>query len=146
MIKNIYAYFDANHAIKTHDFIISVSGGMAGVKDYGQIESVLIHIQNDEYYPDFITKLNHLVFSFVKFHAFNDGNKRSGIALGAYFLEINGFDDCIRKFQKEMENIVVWVAENKISKPLLEKIIESLIGEEDYSEELKLEIIDSLLQ
>lgn len=39
-----------------------------------------------------------------------------------------------------MENITVWLAEGKISKDLLAEIIESLIYEEDYSEELKLKI------
>lgn len=39
-----------------------------------------------------------------------------------------------------MENIAVWLAEGKISKDLLAEIIESLVYEEDYSEELKLKI------
>ena len=39
-----------------------------------------------------------------------------------------------------MENISVWLAEGKISKELLEKLIESLIFEEDFSEALKLKL------
>jgi len=46
----------------------------------------------------------------------------------------------------EMENIAVWLAEGKISKDLLEEIIESLIYEEDYSEELKLKIAIAVSQ
>lgn len=55
-------YFDVRHAIRTHDWIIEHSGGLPGVKDAGQIESVLEHIQNDLYYPAFEEKLTHLVF------------------------------------------------------------------------------------
>ncbi len=43
-----------------------------------------------------------------------------------------------------MENIAVCVADNKIDKNLLFEIITSIICEEDYSEELKLKIIESL--
>ena len=96
------------------------------------------------YYPGFNEKLNHLVFSINKFHAFNDGNKRSSLSLGAYFLELNGYDYCVQSFVQEMENIVVWLAENKISKDLLQKIITSLIMEEEFSEELKLEILEAV--
>lgn len=137
-------YFDLIHAIEVHDWIIEQSGGLQGIRDLNPLESVLNHIQNDYYYPDIIPKLTHLVFSINKFHAFNDGNKRSSIALGAYFLELNGYDYCIKKFVLEMENIAVWLADGKISKDLLERIIESILLETDYSETLKLEILDCL--
>jgi len=76
-----YVYFDIEHAIRTHRFIIENSGGIPGIIETGKIESVLEHIQNDLYYPEFEDKLTHLVFSVNKFHAFNDGNKRTSIAL-----------------------------------------------------------------
>ncbi len=133
-------YFDIQHAVEVHDWIIDNSGGLHGANDLGRLESVLQHIQNDLYYPEFIVKLTHLVFAINKFHAFNDGNKRSSIALGCYFLELNGYDYAVQNFAMEMENIAVWLAEGKIDKELLAEIIESLIYEEDYSEELKLKI------
>ena len=34
---------------------------------------ILDHIQNDDYYPDFVDKLTHLFFCSNKFHCFNDG-------------------------------------------------------------------------
>ncbi len=137
-------YFDIKHAIKIHDWIIEKSGGLAGTKNIGLLESVLAHIQNDCYYQSFENKLNHLVFSINKLHAFNDGNKRSSLVLGAYFLELNGYDYCITKFTIEMENIVVWVAENKISKELLLELITSIIMDDDYPEQLKLKLIRSV--
>ncbi|WP_180060007.1 type II toxin-antitoxin system death-on-curing family toxin [Acinetobacter sp. YH12135] len=135
-----FFYFDLHYAIATHDWIIENTGGMVGIKDQGQLESPLEHIQNDLYYPEIEDKLTHLVFSINKNHAFHDGNKRSSLALGAYFLELNGFDYVVKRFVYEMENIAVWVADNIINKDLLHKIITSLLYEDDYSEELKLEI------
>lgn len=137
-------YFDVAHAIREHDWIIEHSGGLQGVKDEGQLSSVLGHIQNDLYYPSFEEKLNHLVFAINKFHAFNDGNKRSSLVLGAYFLELNGYGYCVKKFVQEMENIVVWLAEGKISKELLLKLVTSLIVDDEYPEALKLELVEAL--
>ncbi|MCH7524690.1 MAG: type II toxin-antitoxin system death-on-curing family toxin [Bacteroidetes bacterium] len=93
-----FYYFNLEYAIKEHDFIINESGGSEGVNNIGLLDSILEHIQNDLYYPEFEVKLTHLVFSVNKNHAFSDGNKRSSIALGAYFLEINGLEYCIDKF------------------------------------------------
>lgn len=142
----IYNYFNVDQAIKTHDFIIAESGGSHGTKDIGTIESVLEHMQNDFYYPDFETKLTHLVYSINKNHSFNDGNKRSSIALGAYFLEINGLEYCVNKFIIEMENISVHVASNRINKDLLHEIIYSIINDNEFSEELRLKLIDATFE
>jgi death on curing protein len=35
-------------------------GGDDGILDIGKLESVLDHIQNDDYYPVFVDKLTHL--------------------------------------------------------------------------------------
>ncbi|KEQ18533.1 type II toxin-antitoxin system death-on-curing family toxin [Endozoicomonas numazuensis] len=133
-------YFDVAHAVKEHDWIIEHSGGRAGIKDQGILESVLEHIQNDQYYPTLEAKLTHLVFGVNKFHAFVDGNKRSSIALGAYFLEMNGLGFCVHKFIHTMENYAVWLAEDLIDKELLGDIITSLIEDDDFPEALKLRI------
>lgn len=139
-------YFSTPYAIKVHQKIIDISGGLAGVKDIGNIDSPLSHIQNDDYYPSLEEKLTHLVFSFNKFHAFNDGNKRTSIAMGAFFLEVNGLGTLVDKFIIEMENISVTVADNIIDKSLLHEIITSIINEPDYCEELKLKIYSALCQ
>lgn len=137
-------YFDTKHAIKVHDWIIDNSGGMDGCREIGLLDSALEHIQNDDYYPTFQEKLKHLVYAVNKFHPFNDGNKRSSLVLGAYFLELNGYDYCINKFVQEMEEIVIWLAENKIKDDLLLEIIDSIINEDDFNESLKLKIIESV--
>jgi death-on-curing protein len=144
-ITKRFFYFDVVHAVERHDWIIEQSGGLMGTKDIGQLESPLQHIQNDWYYPEMEDKLTHLVFSINKHHAFNDGNKRSSLALGAYFLELNGFDYVVKRFVQEMENIVVWVADNVIEKELLHHIISSIIYEDDFSEELKLLMFEAIL-
>lgn len=139
-------YFDVNSAVNVHDKIIKISGGHAGVKDLGIFESILAHIQNDDYYPSFEEKLTHLVFAVNKSHCFSDGNKRTSIGLGSFFLIVNGLDVFADKFIIEMENIAVAVADNIIEKDLLEEIIFSLINDEEYEEALQIKIIDALMQ
>jgi death-on-curing protein len=143
-MADLTLYFDVQHAIDVHDWIIEHTGGLAGIKDAGQLESVLQHIQNDDYYPTFDAKLMHLIFGINKFHAFNDGNKRSSLTLGAYFLTINGYDYCVPQFMLQMENIVVALAEGSISKDLLHRVTISLIEEDDFSDELKLELVSAM--
>lgn len=139
-----FVYFDIKHAITVHDNIIDESGGAKGVLNIGLIESVLDHIQNDLYYPEMEHKVTHLFYGINKSHAFNDGNKRSSIALSGYFLEINGWDFVVSKFFRQMENIAVDVADNRINKDLLFEIISSILYELDFSEEIKLKIIASI--
>lgn len=143
-MADLTLYFDAQHAVAVHDWIIANTGGLAGIKDLGQLESVLQHIQNDDYYPTFDAKLVHLIFGINKFHAFNDGNKRSSLTLGAYFLTLNGYDYCVSQFMLQMENIVVSLAEGSIGKDLLDRVIISLIEEDDFSDELKLELAHAM--
>jgi len=141
-----YLYFDVIHAIDAQSWIIERSGGLPGVKNLAQLESVLGHIQNDIYYPEMVDKLTHLVFSINKNDPFNDGNKRSSIGLGAYFLELNGYGYIVRRFVLEMENIAVYVADNVIGKDLLREVICALLYEDEYPEGLKLALIDAILK
>lgn len=138
-----FNYFDSIHAIFVHDEIIKESGGTLGILNTGLLESVLEHVQNDFYYETLEAKLTHLFFSINKNHCFADGNKRASIALSAYFLEINNCGFVVKEFIRKMENIAVDVADNRIDKDLLFEIINSLIYENDYSEELKLKLIEA---
>lgn len=131
--------------VRVHDKVIEISGGLSGVKDIGYLESVIYQITNDDYYPEFEDKLTHLVFSINKFHAFQDGNKRASIAVGAQFLELNGFDYVVGRFIKEMENIAVCVADGIIDKDFLGELIYSIIYEDDFEESLKVKLANILL-
>lgn len=138
-------YIDLKQAIQIHERTIEISGGgEKGSLNLNQLESVLTHIQNDDYYPTFVDKLTHLVFSANKFHCFQDGNKRISIALGIQFLNLNGYLYCINRFVREMENLSYYVASGQIDKKLLHRIINSIIYENDFSEELKLEILNCM--
>ena len=56
-------YADIKRALHIHDKILELSGGRPGIKSQGELESVLHHISNHDYYPEFEDKLTHLVFA-----------------------------------------------------------------------------------
>ena len=138
-------YFDFDTLMRIYDKTISVSGGgSAGVLNRGQIESILDHIQNDDYYPTFIEKLTHLFFSLNKFHCFEDGNKRIAISAGVLFLNLNGYIFRISDFITEMENISYHLAAGKIDKEFLEEIITAIVNDEFEDETLKLKLFRAI--
>jgi len=134
-----------DEVIEIHEKTVKVSGGgNTGIINLNSLESALELIQNDEYYPMFIDKLTHLFFVANKSHSFIDGNKRIAIALGMKFLLDNGYLLIIQKFAERMESISYHLAAGRINKDLLKEIIDSIINESDYSEELKIKIINAI--
>jgi len=138
-------YITIENALEVYHKTIEISGGGSdGVLDIGRLESVLTHIQNDLYYPDFIDKLTHLFFCANKFHCFEDGNKRIAISLGAQFLLLNGYVFIAPRFIREMENISYHLAAGKIEKELLHDIIQAIIEDNMDDEEIKLRIFEAI--
>lgn len=138
-------YLTIEQAIETHRKTVEVSGGgILEHLDLGKLESVLEHIQNDDYYPSFEDKLTHLFYSANKFHCFADGNKRIAITLCTQMLLFNGYLFWAEKFLREMENISYHVAAGNIDKDLLCEIITAFLAEEMDNEELKLKIFNAI--
>lgn len=120
-------YLDLQEAICIHDKIIEKMQGLGGYNQtsIGYLGSALEQIRNDEFYPTFLDKLAHLMFSCIKFHPFNDGNKRSSIFIAMHFLDING--KSVENFAQNMEEIVVKVAEDSLSKEEFKEILKVTI-------------------
>lgn len=138
-------YLTLEQAVEVHRKTVEVSGGGAlGHLELGKLESVLDHIQNDDYYPTFEEKLTHLFFCACKFHCFQDGNKRIAITLAAQMLLFNGYLYCSSQFIREMENISYHVAAGSIGKELLGEIITAALNDSMDSEELKLKIYEAI--
>jgi death on curing protein len=139
-------YLTLEQAVAVHAKTIEVSGGgLDGSIDVGMLESVLDHIQNDEYYSCIEDKLAHLFFCADKFHCFLDGNKRIAISLCAQMLLLNGYLYCADTFIHEMENISYHVAAGKINKNLLRDIICAILEcSYDENEELRLRILTAI--
>lgn len=139
-------YITSEQARGTHFQTIKYSGGGTLEElDFGKLESVLNNIKNDEWYPTFADKLTHLFYCTCQFHCFADGNKRLAITLSALFLLQNGYLQVAETFLRKTENISLNVANGKISKELLGKILLSIIENTyDSDESLKMEIYKAI--
>ncbi len=139
-------YITIEEARSIHQATIKNSGGgNYGELEIQKLESVLFHIQNDDYYPTFLDKLNHLFFCSCNFHCFVDGNKRIAITLTALFLLKNGYMAVANVYFREMENISYHVAAGKIKEDLLKKILDAILNHTYESDErLKLEIYNAI--
>lgn len=141
-------YLTLEQAEAIHEKTIKYSGGgIYQSLNIGELDSVLQHIQNDEYYPTFVDKLTHLFFCTCKFHCFADGNKRLAITLSAQFLLFNGYMAIAQNFMSITENISFHVAAGKISNDLLHKIMTAIMdGTYEQDETLKLEIMNAIAE
>lgn len=101
-------YFTPEEVIFIHDRLLKTFGGLSGMKNIGQLESLLFHIQNDVYYPTIIEKSAHLFFGIIQFHCFNDGNKRTAVVSLDNFLKLN--DIIIEDLIIKMEDIAIGTA------------------------------------
>lgn len=118
-------YINIDEVIDFHDEVISLSGGMLGIRDEGLLRSALSAIQNDLYYPSLFSKLIHLIVSINKNHCFTDGNKRASIISGALLLLKNGYPvKFVKRFILAMEDVAVWIAQTHPTNSELELIIE----------------------
>lgn len=143
---NSYSYITIEEALDIHIKTVENSGGgITQCIDSNRLDSILNHIQNDDYYPEFVDKLTHLFFCACQFHCFADGNKRIAITLSTQFLLKNGYMFIAKDFISKMENISYHVAAGKINKELLHKIMTLVLdGEYDINEEIKLEIFNTI--
>ena len=139
-------YISIEEAREIHQATIRNSGGGDyGELDIGKLESVLFHIQNDDYYPTFLDKLEHLFFCACKFHCFTDGNKRIAITLTALFLLKNGYMGVAKLYFREMENISYHVAAGHIGEDLLRRILDGILNSTyDSDETLKLDVYNAI--
>lgn len=138
-------YIGYEEALEVYSKTVAASGGgLQGVKDEGGIRKVLDFVQNDLYYPTFAEKLTYLVFGLCTGHYFEDANKRVALTIGTWFLWNNGYYWHGGNFMPSMEAFIYYVAAGRIDKDLLQRIITCYMTNEDYPEDLKLELIHAM--
>lgn len=145
MSSDCIQYISYEEVLSVYRKMIEQSGGgFSGIRDEGGIQMILDYVQNDDYYPSFIEKLNYLVFRFCSGHFFNDGNKRISLTLGAYFLLKNEHYWAATTFMKRMEAIIYHVAASNINQDLLLRIMSCVVECKDFDESLKIELAEAM--
>ena len=140
-------YIDYEEALTIYYKTVEKSGGgMAGVRDEDGIKSTLDFVQDDIYYPEIADKAAYLMYSLCRGHYFADCNKRISITLTANFFLKNGYMYLLKTFMEEMEAIGYHVAAGHIDRDLLTEVMRCIVNDEDYSESIKLELLEAMSQ
>lgn len=102
------------------DFFLEAEYGIGGVgpKSNDLLHSAIyrqfVGFEGKEKWPDVYEKLATLVYGLVKDHPFHDGNKRTALLVMLY--QLKKWNRFFTIPQKEIEDFVVEIAENKLKK------------------------------
>jgi len=105
-------FLTLDEVLELHRLAIERTGGSAGIRDRGLLESALAQpemtFEGQDMYPTLADKAAALGHSLVMNHPFVDGNKRVGHAAMETLLVLNGFE--IVADVDEQERVVLGVA------------------------------------
>jgi death on curing protein len=114
-------YLSLAEVLELHRQVIGRTGGLAGLRDLGALESSLAQprqtFEGKDLYPDLVAKVGALGFSLIANHCFVDGNKRVGHAAMEATLLLNGHE--FAATVDEAERIIVGVASGTITREQL---------------------------
>ena len=114
-------YLTLGEVVDLHQRLLESSGGAAGIRDLGLLESALAQPKagfgGKDLHPTVIDKAAALGYSLVANHAFIDGNKRVGHAAMEVFLVLNGYE--IDASVDEQERLMLDVASGTTDRPTL---------------------------
>ena len=127
--------FSVNDIIKIHDDGIEMYGGIYGIRNKNEIDSVISNVyatfDGQELYPSTVDKASFLSYGLIKGHAFLDGNKRVGVATMMIYLKMNGYELNVTNeelidfglkiatSQYNQQNIASWIEKHKTNKLLI---------------------------
>lgn len=102
--------------LEIHALVIEETGGLAGLRDLGRLESALATqtqaVFGEELYVGLHEKAVALIRGIIADHPFVDGNKRTAMLAGLTFLELNGIG--FKAKTGELEDFAVRVATEKL--------------------------------
>lgn len=86
-------FLSIENIILFHEKIVKETGGSAGIRDRGLIESALnrafMTYDGKDLYPSITEKIAVMAHSLISNHGFVDGNKRIGVAVMVILLKMN---------------------------------------------------------
>lgn len=111
-------YLTVNEVLEIYSRVITISGGTAGIRDLGGLESAVAQprmtFSGEDLYPTIADKASALGFSLIQNHPFVDGNKRAGHAAMETFLVLNGYQ--IDANTDEQVDVILHVAAGEMER------------------------------
>ena len=114
-------YLTLAEVVELHRRLLEMTGGAAGVRDLGALESAVAQpratFEGADLYPTLLEKAAALCFSLVQDHPFVDGNKRVRHAAMETLLVLNGAE--IDATTAEQEQLMLELAAGRIGRSQL---------------------------
>jgi death-on-curing protein len=114
-------YLTLAEVVELHELVLAATGGAAGVRDLGGLESALAQpkatFDGRDLHQTLVEKAAALGFSLVQNHPFVDGNKRTAHAAMETFLVLNGSE--IAASVSEQERLMTEVATGRVQREQL---------------------------
>jgi death-on-curing protein len=105
-----------NEVIELHERLITTTGGSAGLRDSGLLESAVQgcyqSFDGDDLYPTTVEKAARMAYSICKNHPFIDGNKRVAVTSMLVLLHMN--DIFLRYKQQELVSLGLGIADGSV--------------------------------
>ena len=86
-------FIELTEVLSSHERLITLYGGMSGLRDEGALQSALVMPQNRVWYEgieDIAILGATYAYHLAKAHAFLDGNKRIAAVISFAFVYVNG--------------------------------------------------------
>jgi death-on-curing protein len=113
----VTVYLSPAQAVALHHELLAVFGGLAGVRDRGNLEAAVARpamtFGGEDLYPDVAAKAAALMHSLILNHPFVDGNKRTGAAAAELMLELNGW--ALVAGDQDLEDLTLATARGEMS-------------------------------
>lgn len=117
---------DVDFVIAVHDEILTLTTGLAGV-DQGELEGALARPEQQVYYngvDDVFEIAAWYAVAISKAHAFNDGNKRTGLSVMLTYLDLQGI---VVPSHVGLDDTMVEVVESKDNHEIIVRALSSYV-------------------
>jgi len=123
-------FLTLDEVLAIHEDRVRKYGGSNGIRDLALLESALGTVSatfGGEFLHQSLFEMGATyLFHICRNHAFIDGNKRTALACAFAFLRLNGIR--IKSEQDELYDLVVGVAEGRVSKAAVAVFLEQHAG------------------
>lgn len=119
-------HLSLGEVVDLHQALLGQTGGAAGIRDLGGLESALAQpratFDGRDLHPTVVQKAAALGFSLALNHPFVDGNKRVAHAAMEVFLLLNGWE--LRGGVDEQERLMLELADGRLTREQLTSWLE----------------------
>ena len=123
-----FRFLTVEEILYIHDNQIEIYGGSSGVRSLDLLSSAVNHVmaeyENHKLYNTALEIASAYIFHICQNHCFIDGNKRTALASGLVFLDLNGI--LISNKNDILYTMMINITEGKIQKPDIQKILSEL--------------------